>query len=50
MKLLGITLSALALTVGAPFWFDIIKKLVDLRGSGNKPAEDSRCLYATKTL
>ena len=42
MKLLGITLSALALTVGAPFWFDIIKKLVDLRGSGNKPAGETK--------
>jgi len=37
-KLLGILLSALALTVGAPFWFDIINKLVNLRSSGNKPA------------
>jgi len=34
MKLLGIVLSAGAAAQGAPFWFDILKKLVNIRGSG----------------
>ena len=27
------------LSLGAPFWFDLIKKLVALRGAGIKPEE-----------
>jgi hypothetical protein len=38
--LLGIFITALALSLGAQFWFDLLKKLISLRGSGNKP-EDS---------
>lgn len=37
-KLLGILLTAFALTLGAPFWFDMINKLVNIRSAGNKPA------------
>ena len=33
-KLLGILLSGAAAAQGAPFWFDILKKLVNFRGSG----------------
>jgi len=39
-KLLGWLVTALAISLGAPFWFDILKKVVNLRGSGTKPAED----------
>jgi hypothetical protein len=42
MKLLGIILSAGAAAQGAPFWFDILKKLVNIRGSGIKPDERTR--------
>ena len=24
--------------LGAPFWFDLLNKVVNLRGTGNKPA------------
>jgi hypothetical protein len=39
-KFVGLTLSALAAMQGAPFWFDILKKLVNIRTSGTKPGEE----------
>jgi len=39
IKLLGIALTALAARQGAPFWFDILKRVVNLRGTGANPAE-----------
>ena len=39
IKLMGIALTALAARQGAPFWFDILKRLVNLRGTGANPAE-----------
>ena len=39
LKVMGIILSAGAAAQGAPFWFDILKKLVNVRGSGTKPDE-----------
>jgi hypothetical protein len=39
LKLLGIVLSGLATVQGAPFWFDVLKRLVNVRGSGANPAE-----------
>ncbi|HEX6034031.1 MAG TPA: hypothetical protein VFY83_06330 [Anaerolineales bacterium] len=38
-KILGIILTALAARQGAPFWFDILKRVVNLRGTGVNPAE-----------
>lgn len=39
-NLFGLLLTALALSLGAPFWFDLLKKLVNLRGTaGVKPEE-----------
>ncbi len=37
-KLLGILFSGAAAAQGAPFWFDVLKKLVNMRGSGVTPA------------
>ena len=37
-KILGLLLTALAVSLGAPFWFDVLKKVVNLRGSGPAPA------------
>ena len=37
IKLLGWTVTALAISLGAPFWFDLLRKLVNIRSSGNKP-------------
>ena len=38
-KFLGIIASAAAAAQGAPFWFDILKKVVNIRGSGANPDE-----------
>src|SRR5919198_3167181 len=41
-KLIGLLLTAAALTLGAPFWFDTLSKLARLRNSGTPPpASDS---------
>ena len=39
LKVMGIFLTALAARQGAPFWFDILKRVVNLRGTGANPAE-----------
>jgi hypothetical protein len=41
-KTLGFLITGLAAMQGAPFWFDILKKLVNVRGSGANPAEKSK--------
>ncbi len=33
----GLVITAIALSLGAPFWFDLLKKLVSIRGAGVKP-------------
>ncbi|MEQ8704249.1 MAG: hypothetical protein RIC19_10040 [Phaeodactylibacter sp.] len=37
LKLLGWSVTALAVSLGAPFWFDLLRKLVNIRSSGSKP-------------
>ncbi len=37
MKVLGLLATALAASLGAPFWFDILNRLVTLRGSVKPP-------------
>jgi hypothetical protein len=39
LKVLGILITALAARQGAPFWFDLLKRVVNLRGTGANPAE-----------
>jgi hypothetical protein len=39
VKLMGIFLTALAARQGAPFWFDILKRVVNVRSTGANPAE-----------
>lgn len=41
-KLVGIALTALAISQGAPFWFDLLQKVSNLRLAGNPPADDSK--------
>lgn len=38
VKILGLAITAFALTLGAPFWFDALSTFVRLRGSGEPPA------------
>lgn len=37
LKLLGLLLSSFAIMMGAPFWFDMLNNLINLRASGNPP-------------
>jgi hypothetical protein len=36
-KALGLALTTLALVLGAPFWFDLLSKFMQIRGTGRKP-------------
>lgn len=36
-KIFGLLLTALAVSLGSPFWFDILNKLANLRSSGKRP-------------
>ena len=38
-KVLGLLFSVVAGIVGAPFWFQTLNKLVNLRGTGAKPKD-----------
>jgi hypothetical protein len=40
--LIGILFSAFALSFGAPFWFDVMVKVVNVRRAGVKPKENSK--------
>jgi hypothetical protein len=37
MKAIGLLFSIFAVSLGAPFWFDLLNKLVNLRSTGPKP-------------
>lgn len=39
-KIFGWLITALAISLGAPFWFDLLKKMINIRGSGAVPADD----------
>ncbi|NTV48096.1 MAG: hypothetical protein HGB32_15055 [Geobacteraceae bacterium] len=39
LMLLGILFTALAVTLGAPFWFDMLGKLINLRAIGKPPVD-----------
>jgi len=45
---LGFLITALAIALGAPFWFDLLNKFVNLRVSGTKP-ENTNNTVDTKT-
>jgi Na+-transporting NADH:ubiquinone oxidoreductase subunit NqrC len=38
LKVFGLLLSALAVSLGAPFWFDTLSKFMNVRGAGKVPA------------
>lgn len=41
LKLAGLFVSALAVSLGAPFWFEVLNKLNAIRGVGRKPKKAS---------
>lgn len=42
LKLLGLLITMVALSQGAPFWFDLLKKVVNLRLAGDAPNEKKK--------
>jgi hypothetical protein len=36
-KLIGIAITVIAIMMGAPFWFDVLNKISNLRGTGTRP-------------
>ena len=48
LKIIGILLTTLAIYLGAPFWFDILNKFVNLRSAGKKPSEKGAITDALK--
>jgi hypothetical protein len=41
-KLLGLILTAIAVSLGAPFWFDMLNKIVNIRSAGRAPDERAK--------
>lgn len=39
MKIVGLMITAIAVSLGAPFWFDVLNKLTNLRLEGRPPQE-----------
>ncbi|HVM72594.1 MAG TPA: hypothetical protein VMT91_12610 [Anaerolineales bacterium] len=39
VKIMGLLMTGLATTQGAPFWFDVLGKLVNVRGTGPNPSQ-----------
>lgn len=37
---IGFIITALAITLGAPFWFDLLNRFVNVRAGGNNPSEN----------
>jgi len=42
VKFFGLLISVLAVSQGAPFWFDTLNKFVNLRGAGTPPGETKK--------
>jgi len=42
IKILGWFLTAAALSLGAPFWFDLLNKFINLRSAGEKPMREDK--------
>jgi hypothetical protein len=43
---LGFVITSAALSLGAPFWFDLLNKLVSMRSTGQKPAPEAAVIQA----
>jgi len=42
LKFVGLLVTATAAAQGAPFWFDILKNLINVRSSGASPADEAK--------
>jgi len=41
-KIVGLALTAIAISLGAPFWFDLLSMFMRIRGTGDKPEKTSQ--------
>ena len=41
LKIIGLGITAVAISMGGPFWFDLLGKVIPMRGTGSKPTETS---------
>lgn len=41
-KVLGLLMTALAISLGAPFWFDLLNKVISIRAAGRSPEEKAK--------
>ncbi len=41
-KIFGLAITAVALSLGAPFWFDILNKFINIRSAGKKPEKTEK--------
>lgn len=41
-RFLSFIITALAISLGAPFWFDLLNKFINIRGAGAKPSESKK--------
>jgi hypothetical protein len=48
-SVLGWLITAFAITLGAPFWFDLLNRFISLRSTGNRPSTDTADADDTKT-
>lgn len=48
LKLAGLLATALALSLGAPFWFDVLQSFMKFRNTGPKPLENAALKTATR--
>lgn len=47
VKIIGLLLTAFAASLGAPFWFDMLNKIINIRATGSPPEEASKRPGAT---
>lgn len=50
MWLLGIAITAFFVSLGAPFWFDVLSRVVNIRATGRKRTADENALRGKGTL
>jgi hypothetical protein len=41
MRIVGWVVTIIAVSIGAPFWFDVLNKFVNLRSAGRSPRDSS---------
>jgi hypothetical protein len=42
LKILGLLITIVAVSLGAPFWFDLLKCLINVRMAGEKPDDSNK--------